>query len=151
MTLAVLVLVAVVLVALILAPSHPARTAQHRSTSRSKTSSHVTHTHSTVTVPPEVRPSTSTADTAAYSAPSNTYTVGLQATGPCWVEATETSTGNVVWTGTLASGQTQSIPATGSIVLRLGAANDVSVTLNGEQVLLPVGFHSPFDMSFAST
>ncbi|HXQ60733.1 MAG TPA: DUF4115 domain-containing protein [Acidimicrobiales bacterium] len=151
MALAVVVLAAVVAVAVVLAPSHPSRTAQHRSTTRPKTSARTTHPHTTVTVPPQVQPTTSTADTAAYSAPSNAYTVDLQATGPCWVEATETATGNVVWTGTLASGQNRSIPATGSLVLRLGAANDVSVTLNGEQVLLPVGFHSPFDMSFGST
>jgi hypothetical protein len=51
----------------------------------------------------------------------------------------------------LAPGQTRSIPATGSLLLRLGAANDVSVTLNGEPVVFPTGFHSPFDMSFQAT
>ncbi len=148
--LAVVVLAAVVTIAVVLAPSHPIHTAQHPST-RAKTSARTKNPPPTVTVPPEVQPSTSTADTAVYSVPSSAYTVGLQATGPCWVEATETSTGNVVWTGTLSSGQNRSIPATGSLVLRLGAANDVSVTLNGQPVLLPVGFHSPFDMSFGST
>jgi hypothetical protein len=67
------------------------------------------------------------------------------------VEATATATGDVVWTGTLVSGQSRSIPATGSLLLRLGAADDVSVTLNGEPVIMPVGFNSPFDMSFDST
>ena len=61
------------------------------------------------------------------------------------------STGHVVWTGTLQTGQTQAIPATGSLVVRLGAANDVTVTLNGEPVVLPTGFQSPFDMSFQAT
>jgi hypothetical protein len=66
------------------------------------------------------------------------------------VEATETSTGKVAWTGTLATGQTQSIAATGNLLIRLGAANDVSITLNGEPVLLPTGFGSPFNMTFQS-
>ncbi len=74
----------------------------------------------------------------------------LRATGLCWVDATAASTGNVVWTGTLQTGQSQSIPATGSLIVRLGAANDVTVTMNGEPVVLPSGFQSPFNMSFVT-
>jgi hypothetical protein len=88
-----------------------------------------------------------TATSANYSAPGS-YTLGLNATGPCWIQATTVSTGQVLWTGTLEAGQTQSVPATGSVLLRLGAAHDVLVTLNGEQVFFPTGFGSPFDMSF---
>ncbi len=148
---AAVVLAVVVAVALVLAPSHPNTTAQHRSSPPRKTSTHRRHSHTTVTAPPDVRPTAATAVSATYGVPSTGYTVELQATGPCWVEATATSTGDVVWTGTLASGQSRSIPATGSLLLRLGAADDVSVTLNGEPVIMPVGFHSPFDMSFDST
>jgi len=67
------------------------------------------------------------------------------------VYATVASTGKVVWTGTLTSGQSQSIPATGSLTIRFGAVTNVVVTLNGEQVLLPAAFQSPFDMTFSST
>jgi hypothetical protein len=135
--------------AVALVPSHHDTPASHRSGTHGKT--HVTDPRTTVTTPPEVQPTTSTPASASYAAPSTGYTVELLATGPCWVEATATSTGDVVWTGTLATGQTRSIPATGSLLLRLGAANDVSVTLNGEHVLFPAGFQSPFDMTFAST
>jgi hypothetical protein len=138
--------------AVTLAPSHPRDTsASHRSGTRPKSKTGVTDPHTTVTAPPEVQPTTSAPGSASYAAPSTGYTVALRATGPCWVEATATSTGDVVWTGTLATGQSQSIPATGSLFVRLGAANDVGVTLNGEPVLFPTGFQSPFDMTFTST
>ncbi len=146
---AVVVLGAVVGVAVALAPSHHPP-AGRRSDSRHTTTTHTTHPQTTVALPPQVRPTTSTAATASYGAPSTGYTVGLQATGPCWVEATETSTGKVAWTGTLVTGQTQSIAATGNLLLRLGAANDVNISLNGEAVLLPTGFQSPFNMTFQS-
>jgi hypothetical protein len=67
------------------------------------------------------------------------------------VYATKASTGAVVWTGTLQTGQTQAIAATGSLIVRLGAANDVNVTMNGTPVVLPTGFQSPFDMHFQAT
>jgi hypothetical protein len=101
-----------------------------------------------VAAPTSLQPSTSTASTAAYRAPSSSYTVSLEATGLCWVDATEASSGTVVWTGTLQTGQTRAIPASGSLIVRLGAANDVNVTLNGEKVDFPTGFVSPFNMSF---
>jgi len=143
------VLAVVVGVAVALAPSHhtaspPARdrhVASHR---------HATHPHTTVTTPPQVKATTSTAITASYSAPTTGYTIGLAANGLCWVEATETSTGTVVWTGTLQTGQTKAIAASGNLVVRLGAANDVAVTLNGVPVVLPPGFASPFDMTFST-
>ncbi|HXQ43964.1 MAG TPA: RodZ domain-containing protein [Acidimicrobiales bacterium] len=146
---AVVVLGVVVGAALALSPSHhPPTATHHRSGATHPSSVHKSHPQTTLAAPPQVRPTTSTSATASYGTPSTTYSVGLQATGPCWVEATEASTGRVVWTGTLASGQTQAIPATGNLLVRLGAANDVSITLNGEQVILPTGFHSPFDMTF---
>ena len=148
MVVAVVILGAVVATALVLAPSHHVPPHPDRSALRKPKTSHGTKTHPTITVPPEVEPTASTAVTAAYAAPSTNYTVGIQATGLCWVEATQASNGNVVWTATLTSGQSHSIPASGNLVLRLGAANDVTVTMNGEPVAFPPGFHSPFDVSF---
>jgi len=103
----------------------------------------------TTTAPARFEPTAATAATAAYVAPVAPYTVGLQATtGACWIEATETATATVLWSGTLQPGQTRSVAATGGLLLRLGAANDVSVTVNGEPVAFPSGFQSPFDMTF---
>jgi hypothetical protein len=148
---AVVVLGLVIGVAVALTPSHPRASATHHSTKKPKSSVRTTEPRTTVPPPPKVQPTSSTAVTADYAAPSTGYTLTLQATGPCWVEATTTATGALVWTGTLAPGQVRSIPATGSLLLRLGASNDVSVTLNGEPVVYPAGFQSPFDMTFQAT
>jgi hypothetical protein len=148
---AVVVLGIVVGIALALAPSHHTTTPPRRDSPPPKTSVPVSHSNTTVPPPPEIRATADTSSTAAYSAPATPYTVALRATGLCWVEATQMSTGHVVWTGTLTAGEAQSIPATGSLFVRLGAADNVSVTLNGEQVQLPAGFQSPFDMSFETT
>jgi hypothetical protein len=95
-----------------------------------------------------LEPTASSAAQAAYAAPSSTYIVGLVATGPCWVLASDPATGKVLWTGTLQAGQDQQIPNSGSLLLRLGAAFDVNVTLNGEPVIFPAGHGSPFDVAF---
>jgi hypothetical protein len=103
---------------------------------------------STTTVPPTIQPTTSSAVEAAYTAPAGNYTVALTATAPCWVEAEEVATGAVVFTSTLTAGQSQQIPATGDLSVRLGAAFVVTVTLNGEPITLPAGHGSPFDVTF---
>ena len=147
---AVAVLAVVIGAAVALAPSHPskANTALHRPSTKSK--SCTTAPRTTVPPPAQVHASSSTSSTAVYGAPATSYTVALQATGPCWVEATTAATGNVVWTGTMTPGQTRSVPATGSLILRLGAPQDVRITLNGSPVVLPAGYQSPFDMRFTS-
>lgn len=144
-------LAVVVGVAVALAPSHRAPKAVGSTTTRPpRTTARSGHSHTSATTVPQIRPTSATSSTADYGAPSTGYTVDLRATGLCWVDATAASTGNVVWTGTLQTGQSQSIPATGSLIVRLGAANDVTVTMNGEPVVLPSGFQSPFNMSFVT-
>jgi hypothetical protein len=49
----------------------------------------------------------------------------------------------------MGAGESQQIPATGSLLVRLGA-NDVVVSLDGEPVTLPAGHQSPFDVTFQS-
>ena len=148
---AAVVLAAVIGAAVALSPSHSPKTnsALHRPSTKSKSSS-TTVAQTTMPPPAQVHASSSTATTADYGAPATGYTVALRATGPCWVEATAASTGDVVWTGTMTPGQTRSVPATGSLILRLGAPENVSVTLNGSPVVLPSGYQSPFDMKFTS-
>ncbi|HUC35881.1 MAG TPA: DUF4115 domain-containing protein [Acidimicrobiales bacterium] len=118
-----------------------------RSASRSSSSS---SKRSTTTTAATIEPTTSSALSAAYKAPASTYTVELSATAPCWVEASQSSTGQVLWTGTLEAGQSQKIPVTGSLTIRLGAAFDVELLLDGLPVILPSGHGSPFDVTFQS-
>jgi hypothetical protein len=42
----------------------------------------------------------------------------------------------------------RTIPADGSLVVHLGAARNVSILMNGQQVELPAGFRSVFDLTF---
>ncbi|MGD0254692.1 MAG: DUF4115 domain-containing protein [Acidimicrobiales bacterium] len=155
----VVVLVAVVAVALVLAPSSSSHrrggansthtTSAHSSTPSTRSGSS-SHKHKTPTPASQtLQPTTSSVTAAAYSVPASAYTVGLSTSGPCWVLATAMATGKVLWTGTMEAGESQQIPATGSLLVRLGA-NDVTVSLNGEPVTLPAGHQSPFDLTFQS-
>jgi hypothetical protein len=74
--------------------------------------------------------------------------VQLAASGSCWILASDSATGAVLWEGTLQAGQTRQIPVAGGLFLRLGAAYNITVSLNGEPVVLPTGHNSPFDVTF---
>jgi hypothetical protein len=98
-----------------------------------------------------VQPTASSTTAASYPAPTGAYTVGISASGPCWVMATDVATGQVLWTGTLQADGQQQIQATGSLHVRIGAAFDVAVALDGSPVVLPAGHVSPFDLTFEAT
>lgn len=76
--------------------------------------------------------------------------VVLSAARDCWTEVAATPDGRVLSEGTLDQGQVKSIPADGSLWLRLGAPKNVSVTLNGSMVQLPQSVGSPYDLTFSS-
>jgi hypothetical protein len=94
-----------------------------------------------------ITPASSGSFDATYAAPRPPYTVELDATGPCWVMATDAAKGTVVWTGTLSAGDRRPIVATGGLVVRLGSVG-VTVSLDGKPVQLPAGLHAPFDLTF---
>ncbi len=87
---------------------------------------------------------------ASYPAPSSAYTVTSASSGACWVYAKLASTGAVVWTGTLDSGQAQTLDATGSLIVELGHANTLSATLNGVPVEYPAQYQAVFTMNIRS-
>jgi len=101
-------------------------------------------------VPSTVNASVSTTSTATYNAPAGPYTVVLAATGDCWVMAADAATGRILFTGTMGAGQTQTLTETaGSLKVTLGAASDMTMTLDGKAVTLPTPFQSPFVATFA--
>lgn len=91
---------------------------------------------------------TSSSSAATYRVPSVPYTLTLNATGACWVEATNSSTGQVLWTGTLHAGDAQSVPASSEVVLRLGDALNVALAVSGQAVHLPPGSSTTIDLTF---
>ena len=152
---AVVVIAVVTAVALAMGPSHPSRSSAPPVTTAppvkhlSATKPSASHRSSTAPAPPAaLDPVTSSTSSATYDLPPSSATLTLAASGPCWVEATVPSTGQILWMGTLQSGQSQTIPTTSGALLRLGDANNVQVAVGGAQVHLPSGFALVFDMTF---
>lgn len=141
-------------VALTMGPSHPSHTSappvsvtppvKHLAATRPTSS----HRAATPPAPASLDPVTSSASSATYDLPPSSSALTLTASGPCWVQATVPSTGQVLWTGTLQSGQSQTIPPAPGVLLRLGNANNVQVTVGSAPVHLPNGFALVFAMTF---
>src|SRR5262249_50875009 len=110
-------------------------TTSHGTTHQART------TTTTTTAPPAVSaPQASSAHAATYQVSSASYSLVLAATnGECWVEATNTATGSVLFTTTLFSGQSHTIPASGSVTVVAGAPGSFAATVNGAAVTLPSG------------
>jgi hypothetical protein len=122
-------------------PTHTSTTIHHHATAPPRT------TTTTTTVPKQLIPVSSTSATASYSVSSASYRVTVAATGQCWVDATNRSTGATVWTGTLSAGSSQVIPATGPMSVELGAPA-ATLTVNGIPVVFPSPLQSPFVATF---
>lgn len=89
----------------------------------------------------------STGATAVYPAAADSYQVTVDATGPCWVLATSSSTGSVLWTGTMQAGQTQPIQANGTVTVELGSAT-CAMKLDNLPVVFPTPESTPFIATF---
>ena len=124
------------------------RTTTSQAKSHPKTTADSTVT--STTAPRVVSPvaATVTTQAAGYAAPDSSYTVTLTSSGACWVYAKLASTGAVVWTGILESGQSQALDVTGQLDVELGHANTLSATLNGVPVEYPPHYQAVFTMSF---
>jgi Domain of unknown function (DUF4115) len=111
---------------------------------------HVTATTTTTAAPAVSAPSAATNHGATYQVSVASYSLALSATtGECWVEATD-GTGGVLFQGTLFSGQSHTVPATGPVTVIAGAPNAFAATVNGSPVQLPLGFQAPFTLKFLS-
>jgi hypothetical protein len=112
-----------------------------------------TTTTSTSTPPPAVSsPQAATTQSATYDVAATTFTVTLTATsGACWVDATSSATGTTLFSGTLAAGAQHSFSATGPVTLIVGAPTVLHAAVDGDAVVLPAGFQTPFTMSFVTT
>jgi cytoskeletal protein RodZ len=67
--------------------------------------------------------------TAAPSAPQGPLTLEVQTTGPCWIEAT--ADGKRILGRLMDEGNTQSIPLTGDLTLRVGDPQTFAFTIGG--------------------
>jgi len=109
-----------------------------------------TTTTTTTTAPLAVSaPAGATAHAATYHVAAASFSLSLAATtGECWVDATDTATGAVLFTGTLFAGQSHALSATGPVTVIAGAPAAFAATVDGSAVTLPIGFQAPFTLSF---
>jgi hypothetical protein len=107
-------------------------------------------TVTTTTVAPVVSaPAPTSPNVANYQVGVASYSLALSATsGNCWVSATNTSTGEVLFTGVLTAGQSHTISATGPVTVVAGAPAAFAATVDGVAAQLPFGFQAPFTMKF---
>ena len=143
-------------------PGHASATTAHGTTATTAHGTTVPHRGTTTTRPtspprttPTTRPTqivatTSTAGAATYPVDAATYKVTLSATGECWVDATNRTTGTTVFTGTMTAGSSQVLSTTGPMTVELGATT-ATMTLNGIPVVLPSPLQSPFTATFEPT
>jgi hypothetical protein len=136
--------------------SHHAKASGTATTARTRptTTPHPARSHTTptttTTAPPAVSaPAGASAHGATWRVADPSYSLVLAATsGDCWVDATNTATGSVLFTGTLLPGQSHTIAATGPVTVVAGAPVAFSATIDGTAVTLPVGSQAPFTLSF---
>ena len=90
-----------------------------------------------------------TTHTATYTVSAAAYSLDLAATtGQCWVDVTNTTTGAVLFTTTLQSGQSHTIAASGPVTVIAGAPGAFAATVDGAAVTLPPGNQAPFTLHF---
>jgi hypothetical protein len=141
--LAVLVLVVVLLVF----GSHRAAP-RHHAAATTTTTTHATTTTTTAPPPAVSAPQVTSASDATYAVASSNFTLVLSATSSeCWISVTG-PTGASVFSGVLAAGQQQTIPATGLVSVEIGAPSSFTATVNGAPVTLPSGYLTPLTLHF---
>jgi hypothetical protein len=111
-----------------------------------------TKTTSTTQPPAVSAPVSASAGAATYQVGASTFSMTLAATsGACWVDATDSTTGATLFTGTLGPGERQTFTATSPVTIVVGAPTVFVASVNGEAAVLPTGFRTPFTMSFVTS
>lgn len=155
--------VLVLIVVLIVTGVHTGSPSHHGKSANTPTTVTPTHNHprtgashpaetTSTTAPPAVSaPQGATAHTATYQVAVSSYSLSLSANGgECWVQATDATTGSVLFSATLFSGQSHTIAATGPVTVIAGAPGAFAATINGAGVGLPPGNQAPFTLHFQS-
>jgi hypothetical protein len=137
-------------------PSHHGKsstaTTTHVTTPTTAHRSHHPKTTTTTTAPLAVSsPKATSPHAATYQVASDRFSLVLSASnGECWVDAT-TASGTTLFTGTLFTGQSHTVTATGPVTVVAGAPAAFVATVNGAAVSLPFGFQSPFTLTFMTS
>ena len=94
-------------------------------------------------------PTRADARTADFVVGGGPFSIVVTAGGPCWLEVRDARR-QVVFVGTLAPGETKQFSGT-DLRLRLGAAGNVTLQVNGSSLDLPVRTPDPYNVRIAQT
>lgn len=109
-----------------------------------------TGTTPSTTSPGSVRPLSTSPSDVVFQAPGGSYTVGFAVSGLCWLGIQQSAAGPYVWQDTLQAGQSTTYRASGTIIIRVGAAPYFAMTVNGVQAQLP-SYTQPYDVTFQAS
>jgi cytoskeletal protein RodZ len=128
--------------------TQPRPPARHHSTTATSVPHHPTVTNTTV-APVVSAPTSTSAQGASYTVGSANYALALSATsGACWLQVTDTSTGAVLFSGTLSGGESHTVTASGPVTVVVGAPSAFAATVDGTPVTVPPGGQAPFTLTF---
>ena len=134
--------------------SSPPTTAHHHAGATTTTTAPRSRHHhaaatTTTTAPTSFSAQSTTANGATYVPPTPSYQLTFTAAhGACWVLVTSQSTGSTLYTAVMPQGTSQSVPASDGTEVQLGAPGAISITLDGEPVILPSSLTSPYALYF---
>jgi hypothetical protein len=77
------------------------------------------------------------------------YHLTVDARGLCWLRVTQSDTGQVLLETTLQPNQPRQLDLTGRTHMRVGAADTVTVVVDGQTVALPAAPAGPYDIDFS--
>jgi hypothetical protein len=121
-----------------------------RDTKNKQSASTATSTTTTAAAPP-VAHATLTRQTATalnFTVDRPAFILTVAASGRCWVRAQDANqSATALYEGVLRSGDSQPIQVNGSAVVRFGAANNVTLTLDGQPLSLPGQFTSTLTLT----
>jgi hypothetical protein len=126
------------------APAHPTRpTSETIAPTQTATATPTTTAAAPATTTSPLAATTTAPTTAATTSAAATTELVLTASrGDSWLEVRSgSSTGTILYTGTLTAGSTKTFQAA-SIWVRFGAASNLDASLNGSTLALPLGTYS---------
>jgi hypothetical protein len=107
-------------------------------------------TTTTTTLPTVLKPTSVSPTDVAFTVPSGSYTLTLEATtGTCWVGIEQTTAGPWLWMETLTPGQTGTYKGSGALVVAIGAPAYAGLRVNGIVAQLPSGATQPYDVELS--
>jgi hypothetical protein len=107
-------------------------------------------TTTTTTLPTVLKPTSVSPTEVAFTVPSASYTLTLNATtGSCWVGVEKSSAGPWLWMQTLAPGQSATYKGSGALVVAIGAPAYAGLSVNGIVAQLPSGATQPYDVDLS--